>query len=119
MITKEVIKNLYKKYPRRARSVDDLDIAMLFETVGEMHNINIDIETNALTIGSIDPKSIFHTIPLSHVHAFVPFEEWTAIVLHSSIIFLNRRNPNVSVHLKPVSPSLSDRLRGVFSREEK
>lgn len=117
MITKEVIKNLYKKYPRRARSVDDLDIAMLFETVGEMHNINI--ETNALTIGSIDPKSIFHTIPLSHVHAFVPFEEWTAIVLHSSIIFLNRRNPNVSVHLKPVSPSLSDRLRGVFSREEK
>lgn len=117
MITKEVIKNLYKKYPRRARSIDDLDIAMLFETVGEMHNINIDIDTNALTVGSIDPKSIFHTIPLSHVHAFVPFEEWTAIVLHSSIIFLNRLKPTVSVHLKPVSPSLSDRLRGVFRRD--
>ncbi len=117
MITKEVIRTLYKKYPRRAKSFDDLDIALLFETVGQMHNINIDIDTNTLSIGSIDPKSVFHTIPLSHVHAFVPFEEWTAVVLHSSIVFLNRRNATVSVHLKPVSPTITDRLKGVFNRD--
>ncbi|MCM1033166.1 MAG: hypothetical protein NC405_05355 [Odoribacter sp.] len=116
MITKEVIKTLYKKYPRRAKSFDDLDIALLFETVGEIHNINIDIDTNMLTVGSIDAKSIFHSIPLTHVHAFVPFEEWTAIVLHSSIIFLNRNNTTVSVHLKPISPTISDRLRDMFKK---
>ncbi len=115
MITKEVIKTLYKKYPRRCKSIDDLDIAMLFETVGAMHDISIDPETDKLIIGSMDPKSIFRKIPLAHVHAFVPFEEWTAIVLHSSIIFLNRLKPTVSVHLKPITPSLTDRLRGVLS----
>lgn len=118
MITKEVIKTLYKKYPRRAKNVDDLDIALLFETVGEMHDINIDVESNTLSIGTIDSKSLFHSIPLSHIHAFVPFEEWTAIVLHSSIVFLNRRNTNVSVHLKPIAPGITDRLMGVFRKDK-
>lgn len=118
MITKEVIQTLYKKYPRRAKSVDELDMAMLFETVGVMHNISVDIETNTLTIGSIEPKSIFHTIPLSHIHAFVPFEEWTAIVLHSSIIFLNRKKPTVQIHLKPIKPTLGSRLKGIFTKDE-
>lgn len=117
MITKEVIKTLYKKYPRRPKSFDELDIALLFETVGELHKITIDIDTNTITIGSIDPKSVFHLIPLSHVHGFVPFEEWTAVVLHSSILFLNRRNTTVSVHLKPVSKTFGDRVKDIFGKE--
>lgn len=116
MITKEVIKTLYKKYPRRARSIDELNIALLFESVGDLHDINIDIETNTMTIGSVDAKSIFHAIPLSHIHAIVPFEEWTAIVLHSSVIFLNRRDITVSVHLRPLEPTLSQRVRGLFHK---
>lgn len=117
MITKEVIQTLYKKYPNRAKSVDCLDIAMLFDTVGIMHDINVDIEANKLIIGSIDEKSIFRSIPLSHIHAIVPFEEWTAIVLHSTIIFLNRKNTQVSIHLKPPKISVADRIRGIFSHD--
>lgn len=116
MITQEVIKTLYKKYPRRAKSIDDLDIALLFETVGERHDVSVDIDANTLTISSIDSKSIFHSIPLAHIHAIVPFEEWTAIVLHSSIIFLNRRNTSVSVHLKEIKPSLSEKVKSIFTK---
>lgn len=118
MITKEVIQTLYKKYPNRAKSVDCLDIAMLFDTVGIMHYINVDIESNKLIIGSIDEKSIFRSIPLSHIHAIVPFEEWTAIVLHSTIIFLNRKSTKVSIHLKPPTRTVADRLKGLFGRED-
>lgn len=116
MITKEVIQTLYKKYPQRPKSVDTLDIALLFDSAGVMHDISVDIETNRLIIGSIDSKSIFHSIPLSHIHAIVPFEEWTAIVLHSSIIFLNRLSTKVSVHLKPATPTIGERIKGIFSK---
>ena len=115
MITKEVISAIYKKYPKRAKSIDCLDFAFLFDAAGLMHDINIDMETNKLIIGSIDPKSIFHSIPLNHIHAFVPFDEWVAIVLHSSIIFLNRKSPKSSIHLKPIEAGLTDRLREMFS----
>lgn len=118
MITREVIKNIYLKYPRRAKSADCLDFAMLFESVGELHNITVDPESCTLTIGSLEPRSILHNIPLTHIHAFVPFEEWTALVLHSTIVFLNRRKPTVSVHLKEESASLAQRLRNIVSRKK-
>lgn len=117
MITKEVIKNIYRKYPRRADGADDLDIAMLFETVGNIHNIRIDIDADTLTIGSINPRSPFHDLPLSHVHAFVPFDQWTAAVLANAIIFLNRREPKVTIHIKPARPTLADHLRSLFHRK--
>lgn len=117
MITKEVISALYKKYPRRAKSIDNLDVALLFDTVGTLHGIHVDLENGRLVIGSMDDKSIFRSIPLAHIHAIVPFEEWVAIVLHSSIIFLNKKSTKVSVHLKPITPSFGDKLRGLFSKE--
>lgn len=117
MITKEVIQTLYKKYPRRAKSEDCLDIALLFDSVGTLHNINVDIESGKIIIGSLDERSIFRSIPLSHIHAIVPFEEWTAIVLHSSIVFLNKLNTKVSVHIKPMNPSITDKIKGIFKKE--
>jgi len=116
MITKEVIKTLYKQYAKRPKSTDCLDIAMLFDTVGPMHDISVDIDTDELVIGSIDAKSPFHRILLGHIHAIVPFEEWTAVVLHSSVIFLNRIDTRVSIHLKPPTPTLAERLRSLTGK---
>lgn len=117
MITKDVIQEIYKKYPKRAKSVDELNFGLLFDTVGELHDINIDFNSNRLIIGSLDNRSIFRSIPLTHIHAFVPFEQWTAIVLNASIIFLNNENKEVSVHLKPHEQSMGDRLKSIFGRQ--
>lgn len=116
MITKEVIQAIYKKYPKRAKSVDELDFGLLFDSVGTLHDINIDFAANRLIIGSLEERSIFRKIPLGHIHAFVPFEEWTAIVLNASILFLNRKRPEVSVHLKPQEQSMADRLKSIFGK---
>lgn len=116
MITKQVINTLYKKYSKLPKSPDCLDFALLFDYVAERHNITIDLENDCLIIRSLDPSSIFHKIPLSRIHAIVPFEEWVAIVLHSSIIFLNKKSSKVSVHIKMPKPTLWERLKGIFSR---
>ena len=118
MITKEVIQSIYKQYPKRAKNVDDLDFGLLFDSVGAIHDINVDFTTNRLIIGSLDQRSIFRSIPLHHIHAFVPFEEWVAIVLNASIIFLSKQSTDVQIHLKPHEVSLADRLKSIFGKDE-
>lgn len=117
MITRKVIQTLYKKYRKLPESPDCLDMPLLFECAA-IHNIQIDMEgtVDSLVIGSIDPSSPFHRIPLERIHAIVPFEEWIAIVLHSSIIFLNRKSPRVSVHVRTEAPSLRERIANFFRR---
>ena len=63
-----------------------------------------------LIIGSIAEDAPFHSIPLRNIIAFVPFEEWVAIVMHSSIIFLNSRSSKVAAHIKPLKESLWDKI---------
>ncbi len=118
MITRKVIQTLYKKYKSLPESPDCLDMPLLFECAVH-HKINIDMDGpfDSLILGSIDPVSPFHRIPLEKIHAIVPFEEWVAIVLHSSIIFLNRKSSRVSIHVRTEAPSLWERITHFFRRD--
>ena len=118
MITKQVIETLYKKYNKRPKSPDCLDFGLLFDSITDYHNISVDMETDELVINDLGEMSPFHKIPLSKIHAIVPFEEWVAIVLHSSIIFLNRKATKVSVHVKPPELSFMDRIKMALSSEK-
>lgn len=116
MITRQVIETLYKKYRKLPESPDCLDMPLLFDYAAEHHNISIDMEgpLDCLIIRSISPDSPFHRIPLERIHAIVPFEEWVAIVLHSSIIFLNKNSSQVSVHLRRHKETIVDKVRDFF-----
>lgn len=116
MITKQVIETLYKKYNKRPKSPDCLDFGLLFDSITDYHNISVDMDTDELVINDLGEMSPFHKIPLSKIHAIVPFEEWVAIVLHSSIIFLNRKAAKVSVHVKPPKLSLWEKIQCHFSK---
>lgn len=118
MITRKVIQALYKKYRKLPESTDCLDIPLLFDAAAKYHKVTIDMDgpVDSIVIGSIDPESLFHRIPLNRVHAIVPFEEWVAIVLHSSIIFLSKRSSKVNVNVRMEKPSLFDRICDYFRR---
>lgn len=109
MITEKVINSLYKKYKDRPESADELDIALLFENLIDTHDIAIDDEAH-LIINSIPEKSPFHRINLNRIHAIVEFEHKIAIVLHSSIIFLNKKDSKSHIHIKPIKPSIMERI---------
>lgn len=117
MITRKNIDEIYTKYSKLPKSTDDLDMGLLFDSASEYHGVYIDPDTNELIISSVEPDSPFHAIPVSKIHAIIPFEEWIAIVLHSSIIFLNRQLSKVAVDIKPISLGFQDRMRNIFRRE--
>lgn len=113
MISKKAIKEVYKKYGKKPKSIDCLDVGLLFGAVADVHNLEIVDEK--IVIGSIEPSSYFHKIALSRVYGIVNFEETVAIVLHSSIIFLNKLEPQVSVHIKPQPTTLLAKIKMWFS----
>lgn len=119
MITTKVIKELYKRYRRPASSREELGMELLLEQVGRCHGLSVDNDgaNEILTINSVSAASPFHSIPIGHVCAVVPFDEWVAIVLPSSIIFLCRENDDVRINLKkagllpPLNPCVPPWLR--------
>lgn len=116
MITKQVIDELYKTYAKRPASPFDLNLSLLFEYAVDNHAINLDEEK--IVINSISPDSIFHSINLNHIHEIVEFEESIAIVLHSSIIFLNKFDNKSYVHIKTPKTGFWSRLRDRFSGDQ-
>lgn len=115
MITRDNIKEIYRKYNKAPKSIDELDIATLFDETAIHHDILIDPEDNTMSFGSIDPKSPFHTLPLDRVNAILGFDEWIAVVMPASIVFLNRNSNKVMVDIKTEQPGIMDRLSRMFN----
>lgn len=114
MITRENIKEIYRKYKKAPASIDELNIATLFDQTAINHDIMIDPEDNTISFGSLDPKSPFHTLPLDRVNAILGFDEWVAVVMPAAIIFLNRNNSKVVIDIKNEQPSAMERISQLF-----
>ncbi len=117
MVTQEVIKSLYRQFNKPPKSADELNLALLFDYALENHGIFLDEEN--LYIGSVDPKSPFATLPLSRINEIVEFETVVAIVLPAAIVFLNKENSDVNIHIRfddDEQPSLWGRLKSCFTR---
>lgn len=109
MVTKKVIDSIYKTCKSRPETPDELNIALLFEALEEHHAIRI--ENGSIIINSIPPTSPFHKVALRCVHDIIEFADVVAIVLHSSIIFLNKNDNKTHIHIKQERPSFMDRIR--------
>lgn len=116
MISRKIIDSLYKRYNKPLKSIDMLNLVLLFDYAAEHHKVYIDPDTEELIIPSVSPESPFHKIAIKRINAIVPFEEWVAIVLPAAIIFLNRKSNEVAVDLKLTGPSFLDRLRGISAK---
>lgn len=114
MITKKMIKEVYKKYHKKPKSVDCINVSLLFGDEMQMHDI--EIVDDDIVINSLEPSSLFHKIALQRVYGIEEFEKSVAIVLHSSMIFLKKGAKDVAVHIKPQSISIWDRIKMLFNR---
>lgn len=109
MITKKAIEEIYKKYRKKPKSIDELDVEFLFDSLPQIHGL--EIKDEKVILRSVDEESMFRKIALSRVHGIVNFEETVAIVLHSSIIFLNKKEPKVNIHIKPEPKTFSQKIK--------
>jgi len=107
---RQLIKSLYRRFRRRPATLDARRLDLLADFIVDGRGLELD--GDRLIFTSMEPSSPFRAIPLDNIHGVADLGPLLAIVLHSSIIFLNRQTLAATVHLKP--PTLSDRLSSLF-----
>lgn len=112
MITGKVIREIYKKYSKPLHSNSGLYMDLLND-ISAVHDLKIN--NDYLIIGSVGEKSPFYSLPLKKIYGIVNFENCIAIVLHSSILFLDKNENKVQIHLKMKKPNLFQRLIMYFN----
>lgn len=109
MITKKTIEEVYRRYRKKPKSIDELSVELLFDSISQVHGL--EIKDEKIILRSVDEQSMFHKIALSRVYGIVNFEKTVAIVLHSSIIFLNKKEPKVNIHIKPEPKTFIEKVK--------
>jgi hypothetical protein len=102
VITKSNIDDLYRKFRRKPRSEEARNLQLLEQCALDASDIEID--SRCIRFCNVDPGSPFATIELERIHGVVDFDRHVAIVLPSSIIFLDKEDHSVHIHIKEEEP---------------
>lgn len=116
MITPEIIKGLYKKFPNPAQAHNILNLEMFNDENLKQHSIEISDEN--IIINAVDKDSPFHEIPIRNITGIENFTSHIAIVLRHSILFLCKTTDDIHVHISFERPSLWQRFKYLIGNDK-
>ena len=96
---RKLIDSLYKRFNRRSASLDDRRLDLLCDNIIDRRGLELD--DDCIVFSAMEPDAPLRSIRLDHIHGVAELGDVLAIVLHSSIIFFNRRTLRTTVDLKP------------------
>lgn len=99
MISKPVIKALYKKYAKPPKSLAELNLDGFMALCGQLYGI--ELTDDSITFAQMSTDSPFRTILLRNIYGIEKFEYHVALVSSTYILFFNRDEVDVTVHFKP------------------
>lgn len=115
MITKEVIKDIYKEYGKPNANKDELRIPYFLKLLEPHHNLKYD--GDELIFEDMEEYDPFRRILVRNLHAIIEFSKMVAFVFPNHILFLGKRSPELAVHFKPEEePGESTKSKSFFSR---
>lgn len=115
MITKEVIKDIYKQYSNPSSNPEDLNIPYFLKLLEPHHKLKYDGEE--LIFEDMEEFSPFRRILVRNLHAILEFSKMVAFVFPNQILFLGKRSPELSVHFKPdEEEEVEKKKKSFFSR---
>lgn len=98
-ISSNLIDSLYKRFSRRPATLDERNLRLLADYIVEDRGVSLCDDRLVFTEMSSD--SPFREILLENIHGVADLGRMLAVVLHSSIIFLDCRTLEAFVHVKP------------------
>lgn len=114
MITKEVIKDIYKEYKKPSENLDELRIPYFLELLKAHHNLKYD--GDELIFEDMEDFNPFRRILVRNLHAILEFNKMIAFVFPNHILFLGKRSSELSVHFKPEDNPEKEKKKSFFSR---
>lgn len=115
MITKEVIKDIYKEYRKPIENIEDLRIPYFLRMLEPHHNLKFD--GDELIFEDMEDFNPFRRILVRNLHVILEFNKMVAFVFPNHILFLGKRSPELSVHFKPEEEDVEKpKKKSIFSR---
>lgn len=115
MITKEVIRDIYKEYKHPNTNVEELRIPYFLKLLEPHHHLKFDGEE--LIFEDMDEFDPFRRILVRNVHGILEFNKMVAFVFPNHILFLGKRSSELSAHFKPEDETeLNKEKKSFFSR---
>lgn len=99
MVTKEVIKDIYKEYRHPNENTEELRIPYFLKLLAPHHHLKYD--GDEMIFEDMDEFNPFRRILVRNLHAILEFNKMVAFVFPNHILFLGKRSPELSVHFKP------------------
>lgn len=116
MITKQVIKDIYKEYRYPNKDIEELRLPYFLKMLEPHHHFTFD--GTELVFDDMEEFNPFRRILIRNLHAILEFNKMVAFVFPNHILFLGKRSPELSVHFKPEEETTDEpeRKRSIFSR---
>lgn len=111
MITDRVIKEIYKKYSKAAKSPEDLNLSYFIEVLKPNHNIKVD--KNEVIFEDQEEFSPFRRFLIRSLNGVLEFDRQVAFVFPNHILFLGKESDDMRIHMKPFEEKKSF-LRRLF-----
>lgn len=110
MITQEVIKEIYKKYKKPDKDVEQ-NIDYFVDLLSPFHTLNYN--DGEIIVEDIEEFSPFKRFLTRSLYAIIEFDRNVAFVFRGHIIFFSKLDNGISVHFKPEDKKgLFDRIFG-------
>lgn len=111
MITDQVIKEIYKRYPKPAKKPAELRLDYYLDLLSSNYRFSSD--DMEVVVEDLEEFSPFRMFLKRSIHAIIEFDKMVAFVFRSHILFFGKEAPELRVHMKPEKPkSLFDRILG-------
>lgn len=98
MITKKVIKDIYRQYRQPSGNIEELRIPYYLKMLEPHHHLKY--EDDELIFEDMDEFNPFRRILVRNLHAILEFTKMVAFVFPNHILFLGKRSSELSVHFK-------------------
>lgn len=112
MINQKVIDEIYKKYSKPPKKVDDLQVPYFLQLLSGFHNLQVSPDQEEIIIGDLDDINPFKRFLVRRLTAILEFERMVAFAFDNHIIFFEKDSPDMRVHFKPEKKSFFKRLFG-------
>lgn len=111
MINESVINEIYKKFSKPHKKVEDLRLDYFLPILSAHHTINND--GFEIELKDVEEYSPFRRFLIRSLTAVLEFDKLIAFVFKNHILFLGKEDNQLHVHIKPEQPkSLFSKIFG-------
>lgn len=120
MINESVIQEIYKKFSKPHKRVEDLQLDYYLPILQAHHSIEhreVSPQISEIIINDLDEYNPFRRFLVRSLNAVLEFDKMIAFVFRNHILFFGKESNQMRVHIKPLKKkSFFSKIFDIFRR---